>query len=109
MEIMIPVTELRTHIADILKRLRENPALVFKITHHKEVVAELKAPEAGDRSADADGFEDEIFSFIQAYRRGEIKPREGAYEEIRKLCATDQPPYPTVEAAMHAIRNRSLP
>lgn len=109
MEVTIPVTQLRGHIGSILKRLRENPDLVFKITHHREVVAELKAPEIAAKAQDSVSTQQEIADFIEAYMKGALLARKGAYQRIQKLCATpvDPLPYPNVEEAMQAIRGRA--
>ena len=109
MEITIPVSQLRAHIGRILKRLRENPDLVIRITQHSEVVAELKAPEfaAGDQTPTST--RQELARFIEAYLQGGLPRKKGAYQRIRKLCATpaDQLPYQSVEEAMQAIRGRA--
>ena len=108
MEISIPVTQLRTNIAAILKRLRENPRVVYKITQHKEIVAELKAPETGPNCETQTSTEQEIAAFIGAFLARGAPGKKGAYERIRKLCATPSGalPYGTLEEAMGAIRGR---
>ena len=108
MEITIPVTQLRTHIAAILRRLRENPRIVYRITHHREVVAELKAPGSGKGSETSASTEEEVVAFIDAYLAKGAPGEQGAYQRIRALCATpsDALPYQSVEEAMAAIRGR---
>lgn len=108
MEVTLPVTQLRTHIGSILKRLRQDPELVFKITHHQEVVAELRAPEKGGETASPPSVEQEIAAFIDHFLKGELPKKKGAYQRIRKLCAgaAEQLPYRTLEEAMAAVRGR---
>ena len=107
MEITVPVTQLRTGISALLKRLREDPRVVFKIKHHREIVAELRAPDLAGRPAPAD--EDDITDFINAYLSGGISQKKGAYRQIRQLCgAGGSLPYRTVEEAMEAVRGRDV-
>ena len=108
MEVNIPVTQLRTHIAAVLKRLRENPRIVYRITHHQEVVAELKAPEGNkDREAET-STEQEIGAFIDTFLTKGIPKKKSAYPRIRQLCRTSasRMPYKNLEDAMEAIRGR---
>lgn len=109
MDLLIPVTQLRTNIATILKRLRENPRIVYKITHHKEVIAELKAPERLHHQNTDASTEQELATFIETFLKGGVPKKKGAYRRIRKLCATpsDQLPYKSLEEAITAIRRRS--
>lgn len=108
MEVTIPTTHLRTNIATLLKHLRENPRLVYKITHHKKVVAELKAPEDMKPSDTELSPEQEIATFIEAFLKGAVPRKKGAYQGIRQLCETpsDQLPYKSLDEAMTAIRGR---
>ena len=106
MEITIPVTRLRTRIGSILKDLRQNPDLVFKITHHKEVIAELKAPENRERRDLQLTVEQELMAFVDSFMKGGVSRKKGTYQRLRKLCATpvEQLPYKNLEEAMAAIR-----
>ena len=108
MELIIPVTQLRTHIASILKRLRENPDLVFKITHHKEVVAELRVPESGEEVESRASAEGEVAAFVHTFIKNGLSRKKGAYQRIRQLCQvpTDELPYESVEEAMQVVRGR---
>lgn len=108
MDVTLPVTQLRTHIGSILKRLRQDPDLVFKITHHQEVIAELRAPEKGGESASPTSTEHEVAAFIDNFLKGQLPKKKGAYQRIRRLCAgaAEQLPYRTLEEAMEAIRGR---
>jgi hypothetical protein len=108
MEVTIPVTQLRTNIAAILKRLRENPRVVYRITHHREVVAELKAPDLIESGETETSTEQEIAAFIDAFFTKGAPKKKDAYRRIRRLCATpsDQLPYKSLEEAMEAIRGK---
>ena len=108
MEVTIPVTQLRTSIAHILKRLRENPDLVFKITHHKEIIAELKVPEDREKRGTDTSTEQEIAAFVDTFLKGGLPKKKGAYQRLRRLCKVpaDQLPYESVDEAMEAIRGR---
>lgn len=108
MEVILPVTQLRTHIGSILKRLRQDPELVFKITHHQEIIAELRAPEKGRKTASQPSVEHEVAAFIDNFLKGALPKKKGAYPRIRRLCAStaEQPPYKTLEEAMEATRGR---
>lgn len=109
MDVTIPVTQLRTNIAALLCRLRENPRLVYKITHHKEVVAELKAPEGSEDARTELSSEQEIAAFITTFLEGGVPRRKGRYQDVRQLCATPsgELPYRTLDEAMAAIRGRT--
>jgi len=108
MEVTIPVTQLRTNIAPLLKQLRENPRLVYKITHHKEVVAELKTPEKNESFATELSTEQEIATFIDAFLNGTVPRKKETYQRIRQLCEppSDRLPYTSLDEAMTAIRGR---
>ena len=108
MEIILPVTQLRTHIGSILKRLRQNPDLVFKITHPQELIAELRAPEKGKKDGPPVSTEQEVAAFIHTFLQGGLPKKKGPYQRIRKLCAgaTHPLPYKSPEEAMAAIRGR---
>ena len=108
MELKIPVTQLRTNIAALLKRLRENPRIVYRITHHKEVVAELKAPETSEGHETETSAEQEVAVFIDAFLTKGIPKKKIAYQRIRRLCATPagRLPYKSLEEAMETIRGR---
>ena len=108
MDTRIPITQLRAQIGTLIKRLRENPNLVFCITHHGEVVADLRAP--GSAAADATTTtQAEIGDFIEAYLQG-MQPRaNNPYALLRELGSipAEQLPYDDVEDAMRAIRGRA--
>lgn len=108
MEVTIPVTQLRTHIAAILKRLREDPRVVYRITHHREVIAELKAPEATETRPAQTADEQEIAAFIDAFLSSGSPKQKGGYQQIRRLCRTaaDDLPYKSMDEAMDVIRGR---
>ena len=40
----IPISEARAKLPKLIKQLQQDPNLVYEITVHKEVVAELKSP-----------------------------------------------------------------
>lgn len=40
----VPISEARTKLPQLIKQLQRNPNLIYEITVHHEVVAELKAP-----------------------------------------------------------------
>jgi hypothetical protein len=109
MELTIPVTQLRTNISRILKRLREDPGLVYRITHHKEVIAEMRAPSTAEGGKTDVSTAREIATFIETFLQGGVPKKKDAYQRIRQLCMTpsDQVPYTTLEDAMNAIRNRN--
>ncbi|MSS70217.1 MAG: type II toxin-antitoxin system Phd/YefM family antitoxin [Candidatus Latescibacteria bacterium] len=108
MKVTIPITQLRTNIATLLKRLQKDPHLVYRITHHKEVVAELKAPDKASEHESQASTEQEIAAFIDVYRKRGVPKRKGAYRRIRRLCATpsDALPYESLEKAMDTLRRR---
>ena len=108
MEIHLPVTQLRTHIADILKRLRENPRIVYKITHHREVIAELKAPDLAGDGKPATSTEQEVTAFLDAFLTRGIPKKKSAYPRIRRLCRipSERLPFKNLEETMKAIRGR---
>jgi antitoxin (DNA-binding transcriptional repressor) of toxin-antitoxin stability system len=108
MQIDIPVTQLRTHIAALLKRLRENPRIVYRITHHREVIAELKAPEAPRGDEPETSTEQEVAAFIDAFLTRGVPKKKNAYRRIRRLCRTPSEglPFKSLEEAMSAVRGR---
>ncbi len=108
MDTTIPITQLRAQIGTLIKRLRENPDQVFHITHHGEVVADLKAP--GPNSAGSAATPQvEIGDFIEAYLQGTQPRNKSAYTLIHQLGSTPSStlPYDNVEDAMRAIRGRA--
>ncbi len=108
MEVNIPVTQLRTQIATVLKRLRKNPRIVYRITHHREVIAELKAPEKLEGLEIETSTEQEVAAFIDAFLTKGVSKKKSAYQRIRRLCRTpsDRLPFKNLEEAMHAVRGR---
>ena len=109
MDVIIPVSQLRTNIAVLLRRLREDPQLVYKITHHKEVVAELRRPEGHENTRTGPSSEQEIAAFITTFLEGGVPRKKGRYQEVRQLCATSsgELPYRNLDEAMTAIRGKT--
>ena len=108
MDITIPITQLRAHLGSLLKRLREDPNIVFRITHHGEVVAHLKAP-GPDTGVATEMCKREVADFIAAYLQG-VQPRnKSTYADLRLLSAVSSSdlPHDNLEDAMKAIRGRA--
>ena len=40
----IPISEVRAKLPQLIKQLRQDPSVIYEITVHQAVVAELKAP-----------------------------------------------------------------
>jgi len=109
MDVIIPVSQLRTNIAALLRRLQEDPRLVYKITHHKEVVAELRRPEGHENAQTEASSEQEIVAFITTFLEGGVPKKRGRYQDVRQLCTTspEELPYRNLDEAMTAIRGRT--
>ena len=49
----IPISEARAKLPQLIKQLQQDPSVIYEITVHQAVVAELKAPSRQPQGGDA--------------------------------------------------------
>jgi len=49
----IPISEVRAKLPQLIKQLQQDPSVIYEITVHQAVVAELKAPAQVPQGGDA--------------------------------------------------------
>ena len=78
----IPISEVRAKLPQLIKQLRQDPSVIYEITVHQAVVAELKAPpqlpQGGEAAASALGADRPAAAGAVPSPRARLRTGQGA-------------------------------
>jgi len=88
----IPISEVRAKLPQLIKQLQQDPSVIYEITVHQAVVAELKAPSHQPQGGDA---AHALLALIEALPPAPSQARGRVSEDVNAhLYARPQDPTP---------------
>ena len=88
----IPISEVRAKLPQLIKRLQQDPSVIYEITVHQAVVAELKAPSHQPQGGDA---AHALLALMEALPPAPSQAQGGVSEDVKAhLYARPQGPTP---------------